>query len=236
MGTSEGNSVGLLNDFYRHLLKRGEWDRKRRERFRNRIRRSLADFNEVNRHIEDRDLKQIFDKRVLDSDQVVTNQYYGEVEPEGEAELSDTMMARINATHAIEFFWRGLRAIGNEPYEIMGDVIVKGILRGEATHKDVHENMVYLDVDVDDTTESVKLDVRVRPEAELAPLDKYRQGVPLTLDERHAINQQLLDHISEAEYMEHMAEGELEEIETASGTGYRNSAWDELVETYLLDD
>lgn len=243
MGSVDFPENSLLNGPYREYLKSRDGyraadghdsaDRETRRRLRGRIRRGIADFNLLNHYIRDRDLKQIFDKRVLDENELVPNRYNGPggSEPNPDVDRSDTAMARINVTHAIAVFWRGLRLIGNEPYEIMSRSIFRGVQLGEAEHKGVSPSDVYFV----HNEENGRVDVRVHDSADLDPIEKWSEGLPLTLEDKEELDRRILQYITEEEYLERISQGRLEKYETDSREGVKNSAWVEMVEEFLLN-
>lgn len=194
----------LLTDSYReYLIHKPEPDsngyqRKKRGRMRDRIRVGLGDFVTLNQKIESRDLKQIFDKRLDEVSGQDEHLKYGDMPELGEPDFGDTAMAYILTTHVVSFVYRGLRAIGNEPYQALNEAILRGALMGEAKHKGVTREYVGLVWDEDNE----RADIVVHDKSNLDPLEKWKRDLPLTPEERGQLHEELIEAVPEDVYQE----------------------------------
>lgn len=157
---------------------------------RKRIRSGLHDFYELSK-IEQRDLRLIFDKQFLESDGINGNIKRGDLPEASEPEFRDTANQYVDVTHMVAFAWRGLRAIGNEPKDIIDNAIMKGVWNGEADHRGISRSLVEIDYD---------FDLEVHTDAALDPLEKWKRDLPLTTSEHAELHEQLIEAVPEEVY------------------------------------
>lgn len=190
-----GRSNSLLTQSHReYLIEKPEphdYQRKKRGRMRSRIRNGLMDFSLLNSHIEERDLRQIFDNRLGEATGRVQNLKYGELPEPETPDFDDTAMAYIAVTHMVAFAWRGLRAIGNEPEDIFDNAIMKGVWNGEADHRGISRSLVEVNFD---------FDLEVHSDATIEPLEKWKRDLPLNASERAELHEQLIGAVPEEVY------------------------------------
>lgn len=179
---------------------------------RKRISNGLMDFSILNTGLEQididgngtidyDDLRIILDSRLVNEYGATENYKYDPETPElpnPDPEFSDTANAYIAVTHMVEFAYRSLRAIGNEPYQILNEAILRGALMGEARHKGVSPEYVFLVWDEDNE----RVDIEVHEEGGLDPLDKWKQDLPMTPKERNELNSRLTEVVPEEVFQE----------------------------------
>lgn len=194
-GKTSDRSPSLLTRSHReYLIEKPEPDdyqRKKRGRMRSRVRHGLMDFSLLNSHIEERDLRQIFDKRLGEATGRSQHLKYGSLPEPDTPDFDDTAMAYITVTHMVAFAWRGLRAIGNEPEAIIDNAIMKGVWNGEADHREISRSLVGVDYD---------FDLEVHSDAALDPLEKWERDLPLKTSERAELHEQLIEAVPEEVY------------------------------------
>ncbi|TKX36371.1 hypothetical protein EXE51_11275 [Halorubrum sp. CGM5_25_10-8B] len=157
---------------------------------RKRIRSGIHDFYEL-RKIGQRDLRLIFDRQFLESDGVNGNIKRGDLPEASEPEFRDTANQYIAVTHMVAFAWRGLRAIGNEPKDIIDNAIMEGVSNGEADYRGISRSLVGVDLD---------FDLEVHSDAALDPLEKWERDLPLKTAERTELHEQLIEAVPEEVY------------------------------------
>lgn len=194
-GKTPDRSPSLLTDSHRsYLIEKPEPDdyqRKKRGRMRSRIRHGLMDLSLLNSHIEERDLRQIFDKRLGEATGRAENLKYGSLPEAKTPGFEDTAMAHIAVTHMVAFAWRGLRAIGNEPESIIDEAIMRGVWNGEADHRGISRSLISVDYD---------FDLEVHSNAAVNPLEKWKRDLPLNTSERAELHEQLIEAVPEEVY------------------------------------
>ena len=201
-GKNSESQDSLLTTAHReYLLEKpdpSDYQRKKRGRMRDRTRIGLTDFNILNHHIEERDLKQIFDKRLQEVTDKQLHEKYGDLPELPSPKFDDTAMAYINVTHMVSFAYRGLRAIGNEPHQALNEAILRGALMGEAEHQGISREYVALVWDKDNE----RVDIEIHSKSSLDPLEKWKQDLPMTANERNELHEKLIDVVPEEVYQE----------------------------------
>lgn len=202
MGRTERQNSILTKEQRQTLLgtsnedREGSGKRNFETAIRKRIRNGLIDFQTLNKglkrgdvggngEITTDDLRTIFDSRLVDRDHEP---------PELPApDFDRAAMPYIAVTHLVAFGYRGLRATGNGPDSVMRNAIMRGVLMGEADHRGVDHSLVGIDWDFE-------LTVDERSEAE--PLEKWKQDLAMTGEERNKLHEQLIEAVPEEVYQE----------------------------------
>ena len=201
-GKETESKDSLLTTAYReYLLEKpdpSDYQRKKRGRMRDRVRIGLGDMNLLNQNIEERDLKQIFDKRLQEVTDKQLHEKYGDLPELPSPEFDDTAMAYINVTHMVSFAYRGLRAIGNESHQALNEAILRGALMGEAEHHGISREYISLVWDKNNE----RVDFEIHDKSNLNPLEKWKQDLPMTANERNDLDEKLIDEIPEEVYQE----------------------------------
>ncbi len=165
---------------------------------RKRIRNGLADFAILSGAkgpgLDERDLRLIFNSLNSYTGRRAENEKSGPV-PKAQ-NRSDTVPAWIATTHMVSFVYQGLRAIGNEPREALNEAILRGALMGEAIHRDVAREYVFMKFDEDND----RVDIVVHDKADTEPLDKWEQDLPMTSAERQELHEKLIEVVPEDVY------------------------------------
>jgi hypothetical protein len=160
---------------------------------RKRIRSGLMDFQTLNSGIDKRDLRLVFDKQFVESDGINGNLKCGNLPEPSELEFGDTAMAYIAVTHLVAFGYGGLRAIGNDPDSVMNNAIMRGVLMGEANHRGVDRSLIKLDW---------SFDLAVHEQAQADPLEKWKENIPLSTEDRAELHEKLIKAVPEEIYQE----------------------------------
>lgn len=162
------------------------------------------------------DLRIILDSRLVNEYGATENYKYDPESPNlpnPNPEFGDTANANIAVTHLVAFAYRGLRAIGNEPFQVLNEAILRGALMGEANHQGVTRDYVALVWDNDNE----RVDIKIHDKSSVNPLEKWEQDLPMTSQERNELHRQLIDVVPEDVYQEATP-----------------NDFDELVEQYLV--
>lgn len=208
----------LTKEMRRTLLGRATTDRDNQARknfetdIRDRITNGLIDFQTLNKGLDRKDtddngsidyddLRIILDSRLVNDYGVTENYKYDPDSPDlpnSDPDFGDTAMAYIAITHMVAFAYRGLRAIGNEPYQALNEAILRGALIGEANHQGVAREYVALVWDEDNE----RVDIAVSDKSSIEPLEKWKQDLPMTSEEHGRLHEQLIEAVPEEVYQE----------------------------------
>ena len=142
------------------------------------------------------DLRIILDSRLVNEYGATENYKYDPESPDlpnPDPDFSDTAIAYIAVSHMVDFAYRGLRAIGNEPYQVLNEAILRGALMGEANYQGVAREYVGLVWDEDNG----RVDIEVHDKSGIEPLEKWKQDLPMTAEERGELHEQLIEAVPE---------------------------------------
>ena len=183
----------LLTDWHRTIVRENPDPnatvRKAREEMRKRARVGINhDFPLLNQYIRDDDIEQIFGEDLR----------YIPPTPHNEGmEPSDLNHEYVGVFHALQFFYRGLRARGMTDREF-GDLVRKSVKFAEAKYRDVPVKQINVSGDLSEEGLTVKYHEDYDG---LSPYEKLERGLTLADEDWATLRNDLLDRYNREELL-----------------------------------